>query len=90
MAMSKSNEKNKESKKDITIGERSHVGPHDYFVDSTYKKSLQSLLLEKECLEKSQRFGVSRRHFLSSSFGAIAATSILGQIAGFSSKAEAM
>ncbi|MCC1495327.1 inositol oxygenase family protein [Alcanivorax sp. 1008] len=84
--MSNANEKNK----DISLGEKNDTGSYDYFVDSTYKKNLQTLLLEKECIEKSQRFGISRRHFLRSSFGAVAATSIFGQIAGFSSKAEAM
>ncbi|MCC2638462.1 MAG: Metal-dependent phosphohydrolase, subdomain protein [Moraxellaceae bacterium] len=84
--MSEDNEKNK----DISSGATNEAGSHDYFVDSTYKKNLQTMLLEKECLEKSQRFGISRRHFLTSSFGAVAAASIFGQIAGFSSKAEAM
>ena len=81
---------NKENNKDISLGETSDAGSHDYFVDSTYKKALQTMLLEKECMEKSQRFGLSRRRFMTSSFGAVAATSIFGQIAGFSSKAEAM
>lgn len=80
----------KEKNKDISIGEKNDAGSHDYFVDSTYKKDLQTMLLEKECMEKAQRFGLSRRGFLSSSFGAVAATSIFGQIAGFSSRAEAM
>ena len=84
--MSEDNEKNK----DISLGATSNAGSHDYFADSTYKKNLQTMLLEKECVEKSQRFGISRRHFLTSSFGAVAATSIFGQIAAFSSKAEAM
>ena len=84
--MSNANEKNK----DISLGEKHDAGSHDYFVDSTYKRDLQTMLLEKECMEKSQRFGLSRRRFMTSSFGAVAATSIFGQIAGFSSKAEAM
>ena len=84
--MSNDNEKNK----DIFLGEKGDTGSHDYFVDSTYKKELKTMLLEKECMEKSRRFGLSRRHFMTSSFGAVAATSIFGQIAAFSSKAEAM
>lgn len=84
--MSEANEKNK----DISLGATNDTGSHDYFADSTYKKNLQMMLLEKECMEKSQRFGISRRHFLTSSFGAVAATSIFGQIAFFSSKAEAL
>ena len=84
--MSNANEKNK----DTSLGEKHDAGSHDYFVDSTYKRDLQTMLLEKECMEKSQRFGLSRRRFMTSSFGAVAATSIFGQIAGFSSKAEAM
>ncbi len=84
--MSKADENNK----DVSLIETHDTGSHDYFLNSTYKKDLQTLLLQKECIEKSQRFGVSRRHFLSSSFGAVAATSIFGQIAAFSSKAEAV
>lgn len=84
--MSDTNEKNKA----ISLGDANDAGSHDYFADSTYKKQLQEILLQKECIEKAERFGISRRRFLSSSFGAVAATSIFGQIAAFSSKAEAM
>ena len=84
--MSNANEKNK----DISLGEANNTGSHDYFAHTNYKRKLQTLLLEKECLEKSQRFGLSRRGFLTTSFGAVAATSIFAQVPGFSSEAEAL
>lgn len=62
----------------------------DYFLEPSPKQPLARMLFEKECAEKSKRFGLSRRQFVTDAMGAMAAMSVLGQLATFSSEAEAI
>ncbi|MDX1695418.1 MAG: hypothetical protein R3208_16770 [Ketobacteraceae bacterium] len=70
--------------------DRTETKKDDYFLDESPKQPLARWLFNRECEQKSRRFGMPRREFVTGSMGAMAAMSVLGQLAGFSSKAEAM
>ena len=61
----------------------------DWFEGSTPRAALMRWLLEREAAQKSARFGVDRRRFLTSSMGAVAAMAVVQQASRFASRAEA-
>lgn len=77
-------------KDDATPVNLQQTSSEDYFLEPVPKQKLMRFLFAKECTEKAPRFGLTRRQFSTSSMGAMAALSVMGQAALFSSKAEAM
>ena len=61
----------------------------DWFEGNTPRAALMRWLLEREAAQKSARFGIDRRRFLTSSMGAVAAMAVVQQASRFRSRAEA-